>query len=121
MSRLRSVWPGSRRADRSARSLESFLFLWVLLVGIGPTLVPERGLLLVGAAWFLSLGGAHLVFPAWARWDGSWPVVAALRETLRPGDLLFQRGDYVESLPFTSGRLTPLSRETSVQAGTRGQ
>lgn len=198
--RLRSIWPGSRRAGWSARPVESFLFLWVLLViaffslsrsklipyvhpvfpslalllalavardeeglalrwgerwsiagllgllaaatawagatenlavpdlaepalgfaaallagfllvGIGPTLVPERGLLLAGAAWILFLGGAHLVLPAWARWDGSWPVVAALRETLRPGDLLVQRGDYVESLPFYSGRLTPLSR-----------
>ena len=200
LPRLRSVWPGPRRAGWSARPLESFLILWVLLViaffslsrsklipyvhpvfpslalllalavardeeglalrrgerwsitgllgllaaatawagatedlavpglaepamgfaaallagfllvGIGPSLVPERGLLLAGAAWILFLGGAHLVLPAWARWDGSWPVVAALRETLRPGDLLVQRGDYVESLPFYSGRLTPLSR-----------
>ncbi len=200
LPRLRSVWPGRRRAGWAARPLETFLFLWILLVvaffslsksklipyvhpvfpslalllalamardegglslrpgerwsiagllgllaaatawagasedlavptlagpllalsaallagfllvGIVPTLVPERGLLLVGSAWLLFLGGAHLVLPAWARWDGSWPVVAALRETLRPGDLLVQRGDYVESLPFYVRRLTPLSR-----------
>lgn len=200
LPRLRSIWPGRRRAGWSARPLESFLILWVLLVvaffsmsksklipyvhpvfpaialllalavardeeglslrpgerwtiagllgllataaawagasedlavpslagpllglsatllagfllvGIGPTLVPERGLLLVGSAWLLFLGGAHLALPAWARWDGSWPVVTALRETLRPGDVLLQRGDYVESLPFYARRLTPLSR-----------
>ncbi len=200
LPRLRSVWPGRRRAAWAARPLETFLFLWVLLVvgffslsksklipyvhpvfpslalllalavardeegsvlrdgerwsiagllgvlaaaaawagasddlavpglagpvlglavallagfllvGIGPTLAPERGLLLVGAAWVLFLGGAHLVLPAWARWDSSWPVAAAMKETLRPGDLLVQRGDYVESLPFYAGRLTPLSR-----------
>ena len=91
-------------------ALSATLLAGFLLVGIAPTLAPERGLLLVGSAWLLFLGGAHLVLPAWARWDGSWPVVAALRETLRPGDLLLQRGDYVESLPFYARRLTPLSR-----------
>lgn len=110
LPRLRSIWPGRRRAGWSARPLESFLILWVLLVGIGPTLVPERGLLLVGSAWLLLLGGAHLALPAWARWDGSWPVVTVLRETLRPGDVLLQRGDYVGFLPLYARRLTPLSR-----------
>lgn len=200
LPRLRSVWPGRRRAGWAARPLEAFLFVWVLfvvaffslsksklipyvhpvfpslalllalavardeagralragerwgiagllgllaaaaawagasddvaipglsgpvlalsaallagflLVGVGPTLAPERGLALAGAAWLLVLGGALVVLPAWARWDGSWPVVSALRQTLRPGDLVVQRGGYVESLPFYVRRLTPLSR-----------
>lgn len=91
-------------------ALSALLVAGFLLVGIAPTLFPERGLLLVGSAWLLFLGGTHLVLPAWARWTGSWPVVTALRETLRPEDLLVQRGDYVESLPFYVRRLTPLSR-----------
>ncbi|MHB8798599.1 MAG: phospholipid carrier-dependent glycosyltransferase [Thermoanaerobaculia bacterium] len=200
LPRLRAIWPGRRRAGWAARPLETFLFLWVLLVvaffslsksklipyvhpvfpalalllalavtrdeegsvlragerwsiagllgllsaaaawagasedlaipdaagpflvlsaallagfllvAIGPTVVPERGIPLAGAAWVLFLGGALIVLPPWARWDGSWPLVAALDESLRPGDLLVQRGDYVESLPFYARRVTPLSR-----------
>lgn len=90
--------------------LSSALLVGFLLVGIGPTLAPERGVLLAGAAWVLFLGASLFVLPAWARQDGAWPIAEAVAATRRPGDLLVQRGDYVESLPFYARQVTPLSR-----------
>ncbi len=93
----------------SALLLSGALLAGFLLVGIGPTLAPERGVLLAGTAWVLFLGASLFVLPAWARWDGAWPIAEAVAATRRPGDVLVQRGDYVESLPFYARQVTPLS------------
>jgi len=90
--------------------LSGALLVGFLLVGSGPTLAPERGLHLAGAAWLLFLGASLLVLPAFARWDGAWRIAETVAATRQPGDLLVQRGDYVESLPFYVRQLTPLSR-----------
>jgi 4-amino-4-deoxy-L-arabinose transferase-like glycosyltransferase len=90
--------------------LSGALLVGFLLVGSGPTLAPERGLHLAGVAWVLFLGASLFVLPAYARWDGAWPIAEAVAATRRPGDLLVQRGDYVESLPFYARQVTPLSR-----------
>ena len=89
--------------------LSGALLVGFLLVGIGPTLAPEQGLPLAGAAWALFLGASLFVLPTWARWDGAWPIAEAVAATRQPGDLLVQRGDYVESLPFYARQVTPLS------------
>jgi 4-amino-4-deoxy-L-arabinose transferase-like glycosyltransferase len=92
-----------------ALALSACLLVGFLLVGSASAVAPAQGLRVLAASWLLFLGGALCVLPAYARWQGTWPIVEAIAANRRPGDLLVQRGRYVESIPFYSRQLTPLS------------
>jgi 4-amino-4-deoxy-L-arabinose transferase-like glycosyltransferase len=92
-----------------ALALSAALLSGLLLVGAAPFLAPDHGLRIVGAAWLLFLGAALWVLPVYSRWQGAWPIVEGIAANRQPGDLLVQRGDYVESVPFYARQLTPLS------------
>ena len=58
--------------------------------------------------WLLFLGGAVWALPTVARQITPWPLVKTLLAEARPGDLVFQRGAYLEVIPPYLGRLTPI-------------
>ena len=93
----------------AAFGLSACLLAGFLLVGGSSALSPRQGLPVLAAAWLLFLGAALGALPLFARWQGTWPIVEALAASRRPGDLLVQRGRYVESIPFYARQLTPLS------------
>ncbi len=93
-----------------ALGLSAALLAGFLLVGGVPLVAPDQGLRALGAAWLLFLGAALAVLPSFVRGTGSWPVVAALEAERRPGDVVLQRGDYVQSVVFYARQVTRLSR-----------
>ncbi|MHB1046922.1 MAG: glycosyltransferase family 39 protein [Thermoanaerobaculia bacterium] len=90
--------------------LSGALLAGFVLILLGTAIAPERGLHIASAAWLLCLGGFLLPLPSFARWQGTWPISEAIARNRRPGDLLVQRGDYLESVPFYARQVTPLSR-----------
>ncbi len=93
----------------SAFGLSACLLAGFLLVAGSPAVAPWKELPVLATAWLLFLGAALWVLPAYAKWQGTWPIVEALAADRQPGDLLVQRGRYVESIPFYVRHLTPLS------------
>lgn len=75
-----------------------------------PRLVAGRELVVLVAGWTLFLAAAPAALPAFVRHLGNWPLAETLEASRRPGDVLVQRGDYVESLPFYARQVTALSR-----------
>ena len=89
--------------------LSACLLTGFLMIGGSSAVAPSQGLRVLAVASLLFLAAALGALPAFARWQGTWPIVEALAENRRPEDLLVQRGDYVESIPFYARQLTPLS------------
>lgn len=92
-----------------AIALSACLLAGFLMVGGISSIAPTEGLRVLAAAWLLFLGGALGALPAYARWQGTWTIVEAIGASRHPGDLLVQRGAYVESIPFYARQVTPLS------------
>lgn len=90
--------------------LSGALLAGFVLMVVGPSIAPGRGLHFAGAAWLLFLGGTLVPLPSFARWQGTWPISEAIARHRRPGDVLVQRGDYLESVPFYARQVTPLGR-----------
>ena len=63
----------------------------------------------VAVPWLLFVAGLLAVLPGAARAITPWPVVSRAVAILGPGDLLLQKGHYLEVLPFYARRLTPVS------------
>lgn len=63
----------------------------------------------VAVPWLVFVSGLLVVLPGAARAVTPWPVVSRTLETLKDGDLLLQKGHYLEVLPFYAKRLTPIS------------
>ncbi|MEO6324380.1 MAG: phospholipid carrier-dependent glycosyltransferase [Thermoanaerobaculia bacterium] len=59
--------------------------------------------------WLIFLAGAVAAFPAVARAITPWFLVTSVQRELKSGDLLVQRGHYLEVIPFYTRRLTPVS------------
>jgi 4-amino-4-deoxy-L-arabinose transferase-like glycosyltransferase len=87
------------------------VILAALFIGFLAMLWP-RALPLVPAVavpWLLLVAGALGAFPSVARAITPWPVAEAARRELSPGQLFWQRGHFLEVLPFYLDRLTPIS------------
>jgi hypothetical protein len=63
----------------------------------------------VAVPWLVFVAGLLVVLPGAARSVTPWPIVSGVLETLKDGDLLLQKGHYLEVLPFYAKRLTPIS------------
>jgi len=87
------------------------VMLAALLAGFVLTLWPRRlpAAPAVAAPWLLMIAGALAAFPAVARAITPWPIVRAAIQELGPGQLLWQRGHYVEVFPWYLSRTTPVS------------
>ncbi len=90
--------------------LSGVLLAGSVLIFLGPVIAPEHGLHIACVAWLLLLGGLLVPLPSFARWQGTWPISDAIARHRRPGDVVVQRGDYLESVPFYVRQVTPLSR-----------
>lgn len=89
------------------------LFLANLLLGEGVVRPrgPDRTVDPVPAAaipWLVFLLGAVLSLPAVSRQVTPWPLVEPLLSELKPGDVLLQRGHYLQAVAFYTKRLTPV-------------
>ncbi|MBK8597187.1 MAG: glycosyltransferase family 39 protein [Holophagales bacterium] len=71
-------------------------------------LSTERLALAVGGPWIGVVAALVFALPSAARSITPWPLVAALKNELRPADLLVQRGAYLQSPAFYTKRLTPI-------------
>ena len=87
----------------------ALLLSFVLVAGL-PRFAPKAGLTVVAGAWLLFLAASSAALAPIARQDSAWPIAEAIRAERRPGDLIVQRGDYVQAIPFYAGQVTPLSR-----------
>ncbi|MDL1950243.1 phospholipid carrier-dependent glycosyltransferase [Acidobacteria bacterium ACD] len=58
--------------------------------------------------WLATLLGAVLALPAVARTVTPWPLVERLLAELGPGDVLVQRGHFLEVPVYYTGRTTPI-------------
>jgi 4-amino-4-deoxy-L-arabinose transferase-like glycosyltransferase len=63
----------------------------------------------VAAPWLAFVAGLLVVLPGAARAVTPWPVASRAVELLEAGDLLLQKGHYLEVLPFYAKRLTPIA------------
>ncbi len=63
----------------------------------------------VAAPWLVFVAGLLAVLPGAARQVTPWPIASRALEILEPGDLLLQKGHYLEVLPFYARRLTPVA------------
>ena len=63
----------------------------------------------VAAPWLAFVAGLLFVLPGAARAVTPWPVTSRVSEILDAGDLLMQKGHYLEVLPFYARRLTPVA------------
>ncbi len=63
----------------------------------------------VAAPWLAFVAGLLVVLPGAARSVTPWPVTSRVSEILDEGDLLMQKGHYLEVLPFYAKRLTPVA------------
>ncbi len=99
----------------------AYFVLAVLMVGVGVNLclrarqstgASDGGLARLASAvagpWLALLIGCLAALSPVAKAVTAWPVVNALLTRIQPGDLVFQRGHYVQSVPFYLGRMTPL-------------
>ena len=62
----------------------------------------------IAGPWLAFLFGLLLILPSAARQITPWPLVSQLLPELKPGDLLVQRGHYLQGAPFYAKRLTPI-------------
>jgi hypothetical protein len=92
-----------------ALALSAVLLAGLLFLGNTPSFAPDHGFRVLVVAWLFFLGGALAILPVVSRWQGAWPLVEAIAANRRPGDLLVQRGDYLEMVPFYARQVTPLS------------
>ena len=76
----------------------------------GQGLSTEALVLATAAPWLALVAGAVFALPPVARAVTPWPLVAVLKRELRPGDLLLQRGHYLQAAVFYSKRLTPITQ-----------
>ena len=83
------------------------------LVNVSPRLFGSRlgrdPVPWVAAPWLAFVAGLLAVLPGAAREITPWPVVSRALEILGPGDVLLQKGHYLEVLPFYARRLTPVA------------
>jgi 4-amino-4-deoxy-L-arabinose transferase-like glycosyltransferase len=87
-----------------------FLGFVLLMLPAGPRLLALRETTAaVAVPWLIFLSASVAAFPAVARAITPWSLVASLQRELKPGDLLVQRGHYLEVVPFYTRRLTPVS------------
>ncbi len=108
---------GAGYLDRfgSARTglLPLFALLGGFVVNVSPRLFGSRRerdpVPWVAAPWLAFVAGLLAVLPGAAREITPWPVAARALEILEPGDLLLQKGHYLEVLPFYARRLTPVA------------
>ena len=80
-----------------------------MLGGASPRGRPRDIVPALAGAWLMFLAGLAILLPGAARWVTPWPLVSAILREMRPGDLLVQRGHYVQAVPFYARRLTPVS------------
>ncbi len=71
--------------------------------------VPRAVATPLALPWLVFLLGAVLALPGVARRITPWPIVETMLRERRPGDLLLQRGHYLEVAPFYARTLTPVS------------
>ncbi len=62
----------------------------------------------IATAWISFLLALLVILPAAARRITPWPLVSVLLRELSPGDVLVQRGHYLQAAPFYARRLTPV-------------
>ncbi len=62
----------------------------------------------IAAPWLAFFFGLLLILPSAARRITPWPLVSELLSELKPGDLLVQRGHYLQAAPFYAKRPTPV-------------
>jgi 4-amino-4-deoxy-L-arabinose transferase-like glycosyltransferase len=62
----------------------------------------------IAAPWLAFFFGLLLILPSAARRITPWPLVSELLAELKPGDVLVQRGHYLQGAPFYTKRLTPV-------------
>jgi 4-amino-4-deoxy-L-arabinose transferase-like glycosyltransferase len=69
-----------------------------------------RGEIVAAAAlpWLVFLAGALWCFPRVAQKITPWSLISVLEDELKPGDLLLQKGHYLQAVPFYMKRLTPV-------------
>ena len=58
----------------------------------------------IAAPWLVFIFGLLLILPAAARVVTPWPVISTLLRELKPGDLLVQKGHYMQATPFYTKR-----------------
>ncbi|MFI5180217.1 MAG: phospholipid carrier-dependent glycosyltransferase [Thermoanaerobaculia bacterium] len=58
--------------------------------------------------WLAFFFGLLLILPSAARRITPWPLVSELLAELKSGDVLVQRGHYLQAAPFYTKRLTPV-------------
>ena len=71
-------------------------------------LPTERLVLTVALPWVGLVASLVAALPSVARSVTTWPMVSVLRRELRPDDLLFQKGHYVQAPAFYAKRLIPI-------------
>ncbi len=63
----------------------------------------------LAAVWLLFVATLVVALPGVARHVTPWPLVEAVLREKGPGDLLLQRGHYLQAVPFYARTLTPVS------------
>jgi 4-amino-4-deoxy-L-arabinose transferase-like glycosyltransferase len=63
----------------------------------------------LAAAWLLFVAALVAALPGVARHITPWPLVEAVLREKGPGDLLVQRGHYLQVVPFYARTLTPVA------------
>jgi len=63
----------------------------------------------LAAAWLIFVATLVVALPGVARHITPWPLVEAVLREKAPGDLLVQRGHYLQVVPFYARTLTPVS------------
>jgi 4-amino-4-deoxy-L-arabinose transferase-like glycosyltransferase len=89
-------------------SLLQILLAEGLVPGVGRS--PREAAAPLAASWLAFFLGAVLALPGVARNITPWPVAEAVLREKGPGDLLLQRGHYLQAVPFYAKALTPVSR-----------
>ena len=63
----------------------------------------------LAATWLLFVAALVVALPGVARHVTPWPLVEAVLREKGPGDLLVQRGHYLQAVPFYARTLTPVA------------
>jgi 4-amino-4-deoxy-L-arabinose transferase-like glycosyltransferase len=109
---------GAGFIERFGHGAAGFVALAGLLLGVLLNLAPagrltgitRRDVILpVAGPWLIFFAGLLVLLPGAARWVTPWPLVSAVLREMRPGDVLVQRGHYVQAVPFYTRMLTPVS------------
>jgi 4-amino-4-deoxy-L-arabinose transferase-like glycosyltransferase len=93
------------------------LALFALFIGFAINVSPRvfrffrarDAVVWVAVPWAGFLVFALLILPGAAQRITPWPIASVLLRELKPGDVLVQRGSYVQAVPFYTGRTTPVS------------